>query len=236
VSVTGQEASGGNRRGQEQWPMTVTAVTDLLPRLRRLTFTAEEFGRYVPAGPDECFGLLAPGQGRTHLRWYTVRAHRPEAAEIDVDVVLHEHAGPAVRWSAAAVVGSTIDFRRSGASYAPPEPCAARLLLADETALPALAAIVEALPSPAGVRAVVELPDVSWTYEVGGEVAVEWRHRSGSTPGSCLVDAVARDPYPLDYAWVCGEAGGVKAVRRTLIDRWDLDRRRITFSGYWRAG
>jgi len=216
--------------------MTVTAVTELLPRLRRLTFTAPEFGRYAPAGPDECFGLLAPGDGRTHLRWYTVRAHRAEAAEIDVDVVLHEHAGPAVRWSAQAVVGSTIDFRRSGASYAAPAPGAAQLLLADETSMPALAAIVESLATPDGVRAVVELPDASWTYEVGGAVPVEWRHRGSAAPGTCLVDAVAGEPHPLDYAWVCGEAGGVKTVRRTLIGRWGLDRRRITFSGYWRAG
>ncbi len=216
--------------------MTVTAVTDLLPRLRRLTFTADEFERYVPAGPDECFGLLVPGDGRTHLRWYTVRAHRPSTAEIDVDVVLHGHAGPAVRWSAAAGVGSTIDFRRSGASYAPPDPCDAQLLLADETSMPALAAIVESLPAADGVRAVVELPDATWTYDVGGDVAVEWRHRGSAAPGSCLVDAVAGAPYPLDYAWVCGEAGGVKAVRRALIARWGLDRRRITFSGYWRAG
>lgn len=216
--------------------MAVAAVTDLLPRMRRLTFTAEEFGRYAPAGPDECFGLLAPGQGRTHLRWYTVRAHRRELAEIDVDVVLHEHAGPAVRWSAAASVGSTIDFRRSGASYTPPQPCSAQLLLADETALPALAAIVESLPSPDGVRAVVELPDASWTYDVGGAVAVDWRHRGSAPPGSCLADVVAGDPYPLDYAWVCGEAAGVKAVRRALIGSWGLGRRRITFSGYWRAG
>ncbi len=220
--------------------MTVVGISDLLPRLRRLTFAAPEFADYVPDGPDECFGLLAPGDGRTHLRWYTVRAHRPDAAEIDVDVVLHEHAGPAVQWSAAAEVGSTIDFRRSGASYAPPDPCRAQLLLADETALPALAAIVESLPSDlvsdSDVRAVVELPDRDWTYEIGGSVDVEWCHRGEAAPGSCLVDAVSGDPYPLDYAWVCGESGGVKSVRRHLVGRWGLDRRRVTFSGYWRAG
>jgi len=216
--------------------MTVTAVVDLLPRLRRITLTAEEFRAFIRAGADECFGLLVPADGRPHLRWYTVREHRPGLAEIDVDVVLHDHGGPAVRWALAARPGTRIDFRRSGASYAPPPDCGTQLLLADETALPALAAIVESLPpGTAGVRAVVELPNTSWTYDVGGDVEIEWRPRDGTAPGTRLLEAVV-EPGRVGYAWVCGEAAGVKAVRRDLIRGWGLDRRLITFSGYWRVG
>lgn len=234
--MTEPEASGGNRRGREQWPMTVTAVTDLLPRLRRLTFAADRFRDFRPQGPDECFGLLVPGDERTHLRWYTVRAHRPAAAEIDVDVVVHDHGGPAVRWALAAEPGTTIDFRSSGSSYAPPTGARNQLLLADETSMPALAAILEQLPTGAGgVQAVVELPDGTWSYDVGADVPVEWRARDDDPPGSRLRQAVAGEPYPLDYAWVAGEASGVRAVRRELVDRWGLDRKRVTFSGYWRV-
>lgn len=216
--------------------MTVAAVTDLLPRLRRLTFAADRFREFRTQGPDECFGLLVPGDGRTHLRWYTVRAHRAETGEIDVDVVVHDHGGPAVRWALSAEPGTTIDFRSSGAAYAPPAGCRAQVLLADETAVPALASIVESLPPGGpGVRAVVELPDTTWSYDVGGHVEVEWHTRDDDPPGTRLREAVAGEPYPLDYAWVAGEAAGVRAVRRALIDRWGLDRRRVTFSGYWRA-
>jgi len=217
--------------------MTVTSVADLHPRLRRLTFAAEEFASFVPEGPDECFGWLLPTGHRPHLRWYTVRAHRPDRAEIDVDVVLHGDEGPASRFAARAAVGDTAGFRSSGASYTPPDGCTSQLLLGDETSMPALAAIVESLrPATPGVRAVVEVPDASWTYGIGGDAAVEWRRRGGRVPGSCLEDVVAGDPAPLDYAWVCGEARGVRSVRRQLVDRWALDRRRITFSGYWRQG
>ena len=215
--------------------MTVTAVTDLHPRLRRLTFAAEEFGRYEVEGPDECFGWLLPTGGQPHLRWYTVRALRQDRAEIDVDVVLHGDEGPASRFAARARAGDVSGFRSSGAAYSPPEGCHSQLLLGDETSMPAVAAVIESLgPVATGVRAVVELPDASWTYAVGGDVEVEWRHRGEDPPGSRLRDAVAGEPYPLDYAWVCGEASGVRAVRRRLIDGWGLDRRRLTFSGYWR--
>jgi len=217
--------------------MTVSAVRDLHPRLRRLTFAASEFADFAVEGPDECFGWLLPADGRPHLRWYTVREHRPAAAEIDVDVVLHGDTGPASRFAAAARPGDTAGFRSSGAAYAPPDGCRTQLLLGDETSMPALARIVESLPAAArDVRAVVELPDRTWTYDVRGDLDVEWRYRQGSAPGSTLVSLVAQQPYPLDYAWVCGEATAVRAVRRHLVDGWGLDRRSVTFSGYWRTG
>lgn len=217
--------------------MTVRAVTDLHPRMRRLTFAADEFGTFAVEGPDECFGWLLPTGGQPRLRWYTIRAHRPELAEIDVDVVLHGDGGPASWFAARARPGDRSEFRSSGAAYAPPDGGGAQLLLADETSVPALAAIVRSLPAgTSGVRAVVELPDESWTYELGGEVEVDRRHRGDQAPGSCLRAAVASEPYPLAYAWVCAEASGVRAVRRRLVEGWRLDRRRITFSGYWRHG
>jgi NADPH-dependent ferric siderophore reductase len=219
--------------------MTVTAVADLHPRLRRLTFAAEELGPFALEGPDECFGWLLPTGGQPHLRWYTIRAHRPQRCEIDVDVVLHGDEGPASRFAANARAGDSAGFRSSGAAYAPPGGSRTQLLLADETSLPALAAILESLPAgTSGVRAVLEVPDASWPERlrstVGSEVEVDWRPRGDGPPGTRLLDAVAGEPRALDYAWVCAEAGGVRAVRRQLIAGWGLDRRRITFSGYWR--
>jgi len=215
--------------------MTVSAVRDLHPRLRRLTFAASEFEDFAVEGPDECFGWLLPADGRPHLRWYTVRGHRPAAGEIDVDVVLHGDTGPASRFAAAAKPGDSADFRSSGAAYSPPDGWRAQLLLGDETSMPALARIAESLPpSSRDVRAVVELPDPTWTYDVGGDLDVEWRYRHGAAPGSTLVSVVEEQPYPLDYAWVCAEATAVREVRRRLVDGWGLDRRRVTFSGYWR--
>lgn len=217
--------------------MTVTAVNDLHPRLRRLTFAAPEFADFAVEGPDECFGWLLPADGRPHLRWYTVRAHRAAAAEIDVDVVLHGDAGPAARFASAARPGDAAGFRSSGAAYAPPTGSRSQLLLGDETSMPALARIVESLPAGTrDVRAVVELPDRTWTYHVDSDLDVEWRYRLGTAPGSTLNSLIAQQPYPLDYAWVCGEATAVRAVRRRLVDGWGLDRRRVTFSGYWRIG
>ncbi|AQP48227.1 hypothetical protein BW730_12645 [Tessaracoccus aquimaris] len=38
------------------------------------------------------------------------------------------------------------------------------------------------------------------------------------------------------YAWIAGEAGMVKALRRFLVTDAGLDRRQVAFMGYWRTG
>lgn len=38
------------------------------------------------------------------------------------------------------------------------------------------------------------------------------------------------------YVWIAGESGAVKALRRHFVRERELDRRRVTFVGYWRKG
>ncbi len=38
------------------------------------------------------------------------------------------------------------------------------------------------------------------------------------------------------YAWIAGEAGTVKELRRYLVRDLGVDRKRVAFMGYWRRG
>ncbi|MBJ7452934.1 MAG: SIP domain-containing protein, partial [Blastococcus sp.] len=38
------------------------------------------------------------------------------------------------------------------------------------------------------------------------------------------------------YAWLAGEAGVVKGLRRHLVQERGIDRRSVAFMGYWREG
>jgi NADPH-dependent ferric siderophore reductase len=38
------------------------------------------------------------------------------------------------------------------------------------------------------------------------------------------------------YAWIAGEAGVVKTLRRLLVREHGVDRTRVAFMGYWREG
>lgn len=230
-----------------------------------------------------------PDVERNAMRTYTIRAVRPEAGELDVVFVAHDEpaaaahdAGPAARWlrtvapgDRAVVVGPDSRSRhcRTGIDWHPGD--ARRVLIAgDETAAPAVCAILETLPPWVRATALVEVPTAADALRVavGGHVDLRWLPREGAVHGDPLTaavrswlgsnrDLVARAstprPQPLPdldvdrellwdsperawgrvlYAWLAGEAGVIKTLRRELVTEHGIDRRRVAFMGYWRRG
>ncbi len=54
-----------------------------------------------------------------------------------------------------------------------------------------------------------------------------------------MLDAVRAAELPAakaPYAWLAGEAGTIRAVRRHLVQERSIDRRAVRFTGYWRLG
>lgn len=227
-----------------------------------------------------------PDDVRPVMRTYTVRAARPERCELDVDFVLHGvsdgHAGPASTWASTAVEGSTALLvgpanagtgRMWGVEWAPPAGARTLLLAGDETAVPAVLAVLEQLPTGVRATALLEVPDGGDVLGVDSDadVTLEWLPRNGSAHGSrlsarvpevaaALVDEVSADQEELEdvdieagilwdvpedavasgpgavYAWLAGEAGVVKELRRHLVREVGVPRRSVAFMGYWRQG
>ena len=71
-------------------------------------------------------------------------------------------AGPGTRWARRAVAGDQAGFRAGGSAYRPPS-AGSVLLAADETALPALSAILEAETRP------VQVPGESYRTDLDAE-------------------------------------------------------------------
>ncbi len=122
--------------------------------------------------------------------------------------------------------------------YARPLPAARRMLLAgDESALPAIATVLEALPAGTGAVVYAEVADAAEERELpsaAGGAEVRWVHRGR---GGALVDAVREagaDLDGVDAAWVAGEAYAVRALRRHLVEDRRLPKAAVEFSGYWR--
>ncbi|RLP75335.1 siderophore-interacting protein [Mycetocola tolaasinivorans] len=228
-----------------------------------------------------------PAEDQAPFRTYTVRDVRPTLGEVDVDFVVHSvpagaELGPAGRWLLEASAGDEVylvgpDARSIhsaiGIDWHPGD--ATRLLLAgDETALPAIAGILSALPADAIGDALIEVPSsgdiISLTHPAGVNVRI--LPREDAEHGAALTAAVdewlaghgelleaARAPRgqklnevnldteilwetPTDedsgefYAWLAGESGVIKQLRRTLVQGHGVDRRRVAFMGYWRIG
>lgn len=154
---------------------------------------------------------LDPAERGT-MRTYTIRASRCDAAvpELDVDFVMHFDAdgkgGPASQWAAAAQPGDrvwligpnihaascTTAGAYGGIEWRP--GLAQNVLLAgDETAVPAISAILESLPEDISGHAFLEVPDGSDCQEIRtrSRVGVSWLARGGRPHGE-LLDAAVR--------------------------------------------
>ncbi|KUL33429.1 phage tail protein [Streptomyces sp. NRRL F-4489] len=190
--------------------------------------------------------LALPEDERPWMRSYTVRAYDPVRHRLTVDFVLHgdaEAAGPATRWAATAAPGDTLARYGPAAAYARPLPLDTPgliLLAGDETALPAIGSLAEALPATARALAYIEVagPEEEQPLSSPADLTVHWVHRDRAPagPGGPLATAVraARLPEAPAFAWLAGEAGAVRALRRHLTADRGLDKRLIDFTGYWR--
>ncbi|WP_195849145.1 siderophore-interacting protein [Arsenicicoccus cauae] len=240
----------------------VTALQQLSPAFRRVTITAGGLADLTLTGPDEYLGLFLPQPAgnlhlpanmlnprtalaampeplRPDLRWYTIRAHRPERAEIDVDIVCTGHDGPGSRWIRSVCVGDEVGLRIQAAPYGSAPPTGHHLLLADETGLPGQLAILDAYADDPGRRftAVVEVPTEGFLHDEVREAGVHVVYRGEGEPGSAMLPALrACGIADVDYAWACAEAATVAAVRRHLVRERDVPRRRVMASGFWKVG
>ncbi|MCZ2827845.1 siderophore-interacting protein [Modestobacter sp. VKM Ac-2986] len=239
--------------------LTVSAVRDVTPAVRRVTLSASS-AVVAAAGPT--LSLLVPRVGDAAPRWpeiardgrivwpqgshgvalrsYTARRQDPAAGEVDVDFVLHGD-GPAAAWAAAAAPGALLGIAAAAPLGA--ELAGWLLLAGDETALPGISRILAAAaPDTRGV-ALLEVAGPAEEQELPAPAGVEvrWLHRAGTGPGesTLLVDAVAALERPEGedlFAWVGAESATVRAVRADLRSRWGLRRHQHHAIGYWRRG
>ena len=173
-------------------------------------------------------------------RTYTVRRWDKAAREIWIDFVYHGDEGVAGPWAANVQPGTLVRFAGPGGAYAPAADAAWHLLAGDESALPAISASVERLAPGARAHVFLEVegPEEEQQLKSAGDVTVTWLHRGDARLGERLVEAVRGFEFPEGdvHAFVHGEAGFVRDLRRLLRFEREVPRERLSISGYWRLG
>src|SRR4051812_582120 len=179
--------------------------------------------------------LLREPSGRRVKRRYTIRHARPERGELDLDVLLHGD-GPGARWGETAQPGDTVEFQGPrGKLELRPAPW--HLLVGDESALPAIAAIAEALPATEPALAVVEVQDAAEEQPVG-TADVRWVHRGDVAPGGAdlLAGALrAVRPPAGARAYLMGESRAMITLR-ALVEAAGIEHDNVFVKGYWNVG
>jgi NADPH-dependent ferric siderophore reductase len=231
-----------------------------------VSFAGEDLRHFFSDGYDQSLSLFLPhpgqdapavpvelGEGwwqgwrelpddvRAVMRSYTLRELRRDPDEVDIDFVLHTPAGPASAWADRARAGDRVFLLGPAVAdnrairFRPPRDTDLVLLWGDETALPAIASILESLPAGQRVRAWLEVHDPGNAQDLVTAADAEITWLTGGAPLDALREAEL-PPAERPYAWIAGESGSVKALRRHFVRERDIDRRRVTFVGYWRRG
>ena len=185
-------------------------------------------------------GVIRAEMPRAHwpvMRTYTVRYYDPSAGELALDFVHHGDHGLGGPWAAAARPGDELLLTGPGGAYAPVAEADWHLLVGDESALPAIAVALEMMPAGVPVKVFAEVADPSEEQPLAtkGDAQLRWLHRAA---GGDLVAAVRALDFPEGtvQAFVHGEAGFVRELRRFLLNERGVRKDLLSVSGYWRRG
>lgn len=209
-------------------------------------FLPDQDGRGLELVDGEGGRVFAPANPRPTVRTYTPRRFDPGLGDLEVLFLVHG-AGPGSGWAATAQRGDAVVIGGPAGGY-PVDPSVTRYVIAgDESALPAIATLLEALPDSTEAEVHVEVPagERKLALSSPAPIAIRWWHRPGDArAGDALVEVLTDDEVvgrhlaeaPDTRFWMAGEAAASRRIRRYLIDAHHLDRSRAYTRAYWKYG
>jgi NADPH-dependent ferric siderophore reductase len=252
----------------------VVGTEQLAPHMVRVVLGSNDFETFVPSDFTDSYVKLVfvpddvdvaglprpltldsfadvPPEKQPSVRTMTVRRVDVPAREITVDIVVHGEHGVAGPWATAARPGQPMYLMGPGGAYTPDPAADWHLLAGDETALPAIAAALEALPANAIGKAFIEVAgqedeialtapesvEVNWVYR-GGRADLVPEERAGDF--APLIKAVTTAEWLPGqvHVFIHGEAQTVMHNLRPYIrkERDVAAKWASSISGYWRRG
>ena len=183
-----------------------------------------------------------PREQWPHTRTYTVRWVDEAAGELAIDFVIHGDEGLAGPWAATAQPGDNLIFTGPGGGHNPDPAADWYLFAGDESAVPAIGAVLEALPQNARGLAFLEVDSAADIQAIAAPDGVElrWLFRGGASAGASevLLNAVRDSDWPEGRVQVFahGERGYMKGLRDVFYAQRGLERGQVSLSGYWASG
>jgi NADPH-dependent ferric siderophore reductase len=243
-------------------PFLTADVVDrewLSSRLVRVTLEGEDLRGLAVSEPASSVRVLLPeperpdvleipdwdgnrfvraGGGRPLLRTLTPRYHDADRGRLQLDVVVHGE-GAASAWASGATAGRRAAVSGPARGYSVDPDAAILIVGGDETAIPAIGQILEALPATVDVSVHVETAtiDARPPLPPRPRCRVHWVGQSGPVPGQALAGQLSRVDLPAGARlWAAGEAASMQRVRQALLAERGIPRNQVTIRGYWKHG
>ena len=252
--------AGPPRRRKPLRRVEVVSVTAIAPRLVAIEVTGDDLDGFADAAPTSHLKVYLPAEGqdapnlpeytpegavyaedgpRPVVRTYTPRRYDPAAKTLEIQFLLHGE-GPASGWAQRARPGDKLAVAGPGGRFSL-EPAADHWwLAADESAVPAVGTLLDALPETATVDVHIEVDGPDDEIELAGpaKATITWHHRRASDAFGAELAAAARAAAIPDGAriWVACESGAMRDIRRHFTRERGIPVARLVTRGYWRAG
>jgi NADPH-dependent ferric siderophore reductase len=238
-------------------PLTVTASVQLTPCIREITFTGDLTNIEYP-GWDAFLFFFVPKTGErlpdgfSMAAWRSMKeAEKPGGAyytirsfgetELVCWFVVHDVFGAVSDWAGRSQPGDEVYAWGPRVAFAPKGADTHYLLLADETALGAVAAVMDQLPATATVTLIAEVSDETSRVNVRCEPhwGVHWLYRHDTAPGSSeapieFAKSMRRPSGDDVYVYAAMEAEQTQKLKKVFKQEWGLSGHQIRCIGYWR--
>jgi NADPH-dependent ferric siderophore reductase len=259
ASPAAQEGQRGPRRRKPPRPVEVISVSRIAPRLVSVQVTGDALDGFQITAPTSHIkvflplpgqdapllpeylpeGQVVPDDARPVVRTYTPRRFDEATRTLEIQFVLHG-VGPASEWAERADVGDKLAVAGPGGRFTM-DPAAERWWIAgDESAIPAIGTLLEALPPSATADVHVEVADTGDEIELASpaKTAVTWHHRRAPDAWGAELAEAARAAGVADggKAWVACEAAAMRGIRRYFLTERGLPAGALVTRGYWRLG
>lgn len=256
-------AAPSDHRPAQPRLIQVKRIHDLSPHLRCITFHGDTLHDYPAAGRHAAHiklflarpGQRAPtlpqwgergpvwpeGKDKPLVRTYTVFAFRPDAAELDIVFALHDNDGPASHFARHAREGDCVGVSQPGGPHPMLPAAAAYYLAGDPSSLPAIAALLAALPDDAQGHAVIRVDAETDRLALKKPQGITLRWIIGDTGVTHEViehfQHLPHHPMAAEaFYWLAGEDGLVVPLRRHVRRERQAERNQLYAIPYWRDG
>ena len=234
-------------------------MSRISPRLVSVLVTGDDLDGFAGAAPTSHLKVFLPADGqhepylpefipegavfdeaapRPTVRTYTPRRYDPASKTLEIQFLLHGE-GPASAWAERAKPGDRIAVAGPGGRFSLEPATDHWWLAADESAIPAVGTLLDALPESVTVDAHIEVdgPEDEIDFAGNPKTSISWHRRDAGTFGAELIVAAREADIPEGARiWVACEAAAMRDIRRYFTRERGIPVGQLVTRGYWRTG
>lgn len=228
------------------WRLDVARLIDINGAVRRIRLGGPGLGEldYLP-GQDMAVSIptdAGDGSDGVVKRRYTICEVDRVVESVDIEVVLHGD-GPGARWARGVMPGQKVEVVAPRGKITLAAAANRHLFIGDDSAIPAIMAMVAALPPGKVAHVLLEVGSEDEERELssaeGVEVVTSWLHREDREAGSPELLVAATERMEIQsagaHAYAFGEFGVVRSLRAVLEGK-SFAPEQVSAKAYWRLG